>query len=42
VTYCNDDEPHAWLEDDDEARHADLVLILIGEFTGFREALSAR
>ena len=42
MTYCNDDESHAWLEDGYAASHADLVLILIGEFTVFRNALGAR
>jgi hypothetical protein len=41
MTYRYDDESHVWLEDGYAARHADLVLILIGEFTGFRKALSA-
>ena len=42
MAYRNDDEPHTELEDDDAVRYADLVLILIGKFTGFYKALSAR
>ena len=42
MAYCNDDESHAWLEDGYAARDTDLVLILIGEFTGFCKALGAR
>jgi hypothetical protein len=42
MAYRNDDESHAWLEDGYAARDTDLVLILIGEFTGFSKTLGAR
>jgi hypothetical protein len=42
MAHCNDDESHAWLEDGYAARRTDLVLILIGKFTGFSESFGAR